>query len=397
MSKGQSQESKDQVQVQPSAGTTAPVSEALTPRTNPAVVLQRVMAAPPPEVNPGDLLTLQRAVGNQRVRRMLLRKNRTFIAREMGVSAAIQHGDPRAGAVARQLIPAAEARARGATHTWSPLPEALRTRFEGMAADRSQRAALLQQMWSAIPGSRTYGSRVTVELTEHLGVVNGQRVARVGMGQGVTLAYVNATPQCAGLQGDEHISQHQAHHQAGPAAEIHAIIQVNPNIFHTAANEAVSNLYSLLMHEYIHVEQSIARGVHPGVRFVAAGRREFLSEQGLPPAERQAVEGLDEIEALCAEIENRVSTGLEVSFSMRNTIDYLWDAYENYHDALSDPATQIDRRIAGRVYRDLQDGTQALFNYLNSPAAQWLTPSLRNDARRPPQGYVSAKIFPYRR
>ena len=306
------------------------------------------------------------------------------------------HGDQRVGAVARQLIPPAEARARGTRHTWLPLPAGLRTRLEGMVADPSQRPAVLQEMWSAIRGGLTHRNRVTVELTQSLGVVNGQRVARVGMGQGVTLAYVNATPGCAAVRDDAHLSAHRALHQTGAAAQIRAIIQVNPNIFHTAASEAVSNLYSLLMHEYLHVEQSIARGVHQGVRFVVAGSREFLSEEELPTAERQAVEGLDEIEALCAEIENATSTGLDVSFSMRNTIDYLWSAYENYHDALSDPRTQIDRQIARRVYQDLWDGTQALLAYLRSPAAQWLTPSLRNDARRPPQGYVAAKIAPYR-
>jgi hypothetical protein len=66
MSKGQTQDGKDQVQAQPSAATAAPVPEALTPRTNPAVVLQRVMAAPPPAVYPSDVLTLQQAIGNQR-------------------------------------------------------------------------------------------------------------------------------------------------------------------------------------------------------------------------------------------------------------------------------------------------------------------------------------------
>ncbi len=401
MSKGKARDTKDQAQAQPSAASAAPALDALTPISDPAVALQRIMAAPPPAVNPSDLLSLQQAIGNQRVQRMLLRKKRTHgnpVQRPvLGGPSAVQHWDQRLGAVARQVVPAAEARARGAQHSWAPLPPALRTRLEGLAADRSQRATVLQEMWSAIRGGLTHAGRVTLELTDSLGVVDGRQVARVGMGQGVTLSYVNATPECVDLQDDTRLSDHQVHHQAGPAAEIRSIIQVNPNIFHTAPNEAVSNLYSLLMHEYIHVEQSIERGVHRGTRFVAAGPREFLSEQGLPSAERQAVEGLDEIETLCAEIENAVSTGLNVSFSMRNTIDYLWSAYESYHDALTDPQAQMDRVIARRVYRDLQDGTRALFAYLDSPAAQWLTPRLRSDARRSPQGYVSEKISPYRR
>jgi hypothetical protein len=350
------------------------------------------------------VLRLQRRYGNRHVQRVMeiLRKEKVPEQRDTvqrpvpGVSTAIQDGDQRPGPVARQLVPAAETRARTITHSWAPLAPALRTRLEGMASDRSQRATVLQEMWDAIRGGLRYADRVTVELTSSLGVVGGQQVARVGMGQGVTLAYVTATPECVDLRDDTRLSEHQAHHQTGPAAEIRAIIQVNPNIFHTAPNEAVSNLHSLLRHEYIHVEQSIARGVHQGTRFVVAGPREFLSEQGLPSAERQAVEGLDEIETLCAEIENAASTGLNVSFSMRNTIDYLWSAYESYHDALTSPPTQIDRPIARRVYRNLQDGTRALFAYLSSPAAQWLTPRLRNDARRPPRGYVSAKIYPYR-
>jgi hypothetical protein len=380
--------------VSPSAGAAAAERHATR--------LSRAASGRAGQVSPA-VLRLQRRYGNRHVQRVMeiLREQEVPEQRDTvqrpppGDFTAIPRGDQRPGAVARQLVPAAETRARTAQHSWAPLDPALRTRLERMAADRSQRAAVLREMWDAIRGGLTHAGRVTVELTTSLGVVNGQQVARVGMGQGVTLAYVNATPRCAALRDDTRLSDHRAVHQTGAAAQIRAIIQVNPNIFHTAASEAVSNLYSLLRHEYIHVEQSIARGVHQGVRFVVAGSREFLSEEELVPAERQAVEGLDEIEALCAEIENATSTGLDVSFSMRNTIDYLWSAYENYHDALSDPRTQIDRQIARRVLRDLRTGTRALMDYLRSPAAQWLTPSLRNDARRPPQGFEGSKIVPY--
>ena len=70
---GQEQQKSDKVQ-----GPQAPAAEGLehSPQTDhPAAALQRVMGAPPPAVNPADIVTLQRAMGNRAVRDILARRD----------------------------------------------------------------------------------------------------------------------------------------------------------------------------------------------------------------------------------------------------------------------------------------------------------------------------------
>lgn len=73
--KNQAQEPKNIISQRPSQPMVQGL-DVLAQHVSPAVVLQRVMAAPPPAVNPADILALQRTVGNRTVQRTLAVKSR---------------------------------------------------------------------------------------------------------------------------------------------------------------------------------------------------------------------------------------------------------------------------------------------------------------------------------
>ncbi len=93
---GQEQQKSDKVH-----GPQAPAAEGLerSPQPDqPAAALQRVMGAPPPAVNPADIVTLQRAMGNRAVRDLLGRQGDAGGRRSQGERAgAIQREGPDAG------------------------------------------------------------------------------------------------------------------------------------------------------------------------------------------------------------------------------------------------------------------------------------------------------------
>ncbi|MGB2798547.1 MAG: hypothetical protein WBC82_01655 [Dehalococcoidia bacterium] len=135
--------------------------------------------------------------------------------------------------------------------------------------------------------------------------------------------------------------------------------------------EAVVQLLSTLMHEYTHVEQMVDEGLHEGVALsahppgtrAAVGEREYLTFAAdvVPPAKRRVMEGLQEIDATCSEIENAERTGL-TGLGLQGVVNYLWTNYRRYYSNVEDNQPDID--IENRAYSNLVRGRQLFSAYL---------------------------------
>jgi hypothetical protein len=131
--KNQSQQVQEQGSIQKPADLSPQGLENLAQSLSPAAAIQRVMAAPPPAVNPDDILTLQRNVGNRVVRRLLSGKR-----------------GPPAGESTIQRTPEVEAQ--------------LRRRFRpGDTAGIAERRQQLREAFSAVPQeeARALHQRIT--------------------------------------------------------------------------------------------------------------------------------------------------------------------------------------------------------------------------------------------
>jgi hypothetical protein len=165
------------------------------------------------------------------------------------------------------------------------------------------------------------------------------------------------------------------------------------------------------MHEYTHVEQQLGRGIHEGITFKAVRDREFLVEGRVPGTGPQValLGALDEIEAVCSEIENAQRTRLAQTFDVNHMLNYLWQNYERYHDAVcSRPGQrQALTAIARRVHRSILAGRTMLRQYLTTgQGARTVRSDLRttmlraltqplNRSRFPPPGYHPEKVDPF--
>ncbi len=247
---------------------------------------------------------------------------------------------------------------------WPELTPTQRTDIRDLiSAGRRQQATDLMWGWLTLP------EKVRVvpppQVTGQLGVVDGASVATSGaLESGVCIPYVLATSACAGCPESEHWQRHNR-------GELRAVIQVHHRVFARSAAEAVGQLLSTLMHEYTHVEQMVDEGLHEGVALsahppgsrAAVGEKEYLTFAGevVPPAERRVMEGLQEIDATCSEIENAERTGL-TGLGLQGTVNYLWTNYRRYCSNVEDNQPDID--VENRAYSNLVRGRQLFSAYL---------------------------------
>jgi hypothetical protein len=239
----------------------------------------------------------------------------------------------------------------------------------------------LGALWNALKEVLPLANRITVELTdpENLGNYAGQKVFLGATARAITLTYVFPKPECSGAQTAE------SHRQVHTASEIHAIIQINPIIFDGEPKEQLAVSHSTIMHEYTHVRQCVERGINEHVTFIQVQDKEFLQEN-IP--ERDRVEALDEIDAICSEIEHARLSGLAEAYGIRQILDYLWESYEKYYSSLEGQSP--DKTIAERVHRNIENGRALLWEYLHSPQGQWVgqVQSPVNVLRQCPLGYI---------
>jgi len=247
---------------------------------------------------------------------------------------------------------------------WPELTPTQRTDIRDLiSAGRRQQAVDLMWGWLTLPEK----ARVIPppQVTGELGVVDGASVATSGaLESGVCIPYVLATSACAGCPESEHWQRHNRD-------ELRAVIQVHHRVFARSAAEAVGQLLSTLMHEYTHVEQMVDEGLHEGVALsahppgsrAAVGEKEYLTfaAEVVPPAERRVLEGLQEIDTTCSEIENAERTGL-TGLGLQGTVNYLWTNYRRYYSNVEENQPDID--VEGRAYRNLVRGRQLFTAYL---------------------------------
>jgi hypothetical protein len=227
----------------------------------------------------------------------------------------------------------------------------------------------------------------TPSLTNTLGVVGGERVfSGSALGSGLCIPYVVATSTCAGCPEPEHWQRHNND-------ELRAIIQVHNRVFQRSPEEAVGQLMSTLMHEYTHVEQMVDEGLHEGIAFAAyppgsraaVGEREYMAfnPDVVTPAERRRMEGLQEIDAVCSEIENAERTGL-TGLGRQGIVGYLWSNYRTYCSNLE--GSPRDPDVEDRAYRCIVRGRQ-LFAAFLAQTTMYTADQKQFLLERCPEGY----------
>ena len=176
--------------------------------------------------------------------------------------------------------------------------------------------------------------------------------------------YVLAGPRCSEYRSGTRAAQHWQLHRTDP---IHIIVSINERVFQLRSErERLIKLYTTLMHEYTHVEQIRAEGIHARTRFRAPqGNREFLSFAS--EAERDVVGPLQEIDAVSAEIENAQITALETSSQIQFAANYLWEQYRSYRSNLGRVGRSgVDTTVASRVYRNIHQARDMFMNLISS-------------------------------
>lgn len=268
-----------------------------------------------------------------------------------------------------ETTPTEEAEFRAGTPSgeWPALTPSQRTEIRNLIRT-DRRPEAVERMWGMLPaGDLPEKGRVsaTPTLTNTLGVIGGEAVFSGGaLGSGLCIPYVVATSACVGCPESEHWQRHNA-------GELRAIIQVHNRVFERSPEEAVGQLLSTLMHEYTHVEQMVDEGLHEGIAFAsyppesraAVGEREYMAfdPDAVTPAERRRMEGLQEIDATCSEIENAERTGL-TGLGLQGIVSYLWTSYQRYCSNLEDNPRDID--VEDRAYRCIVRGRQLFAAFL---------------------------------
>lgn len=196
------------------------------------------------------------------------------------------------------------------------------------------------------------GSRITVQLSDQIGPKDGE-----------TMPYVNATPACSTASDADH--RQTIHSQSG----IKAFIRINPNVFdRRVPRHRMIKLYTTLMHEYAHFQQFVAEGIHAHTVFARQNHPLLGDIEELQAArgrQENILEALQEIDAASAEIENAQRTGLNVSFDIRHTTNYLWEHYQRYKARRG--VNNIDANVAARVYDNIEAARRLLAQYLSNP------------------------------
>lgn len=230
--------------------------------------------------------------------------------------------------------------------------------------------AALTALWDALRPGLSLAGRITLEPTDRPGFVDGRQIGRGAGAIAMALAYVPQQAGCTGAPPDTHWQRHTAN-------ELQALMQVNLGSIRGMPEERLVQLYSTLMHEYTHVEQRVAQGLHQGLTFLTVGDREFLSDEQVPAQQRELLAALDEIEAYASEIERAGQTGLGETSNIRITVSELWGAYRSY---FSRSGGQPDAAVATRVYQNIERGRELYRRYLQSPQATPLPPRLQQFA-----------------
>lgn len=267
---------------------------------------------------------------------------------------------------------------------WATLSDTQRQEVLGHIQARSYDDAV-RTMWDALRGGLALAGRVDVEVGRPMGEWGGQSIAAAQSDAGVTLVYVLHRRECVGLAPVDHRQLHDA-------SELHFLVQINPSTLGGDAQEAVARLQTTLMHEYVHVEQQVARGIEENFGFRLVGAREFVTQTGATAAPSRELEALDEIEAPCAEIENAERTGLARTYDLHTAVDLLWSKYRDYFSAANG---QPDRDVATRVYENIRRGRRLFAAYLRSPAASWMRGTQAAIYRNTPPGYNEQLLVPF--
>ena len=268
-----------------------------------------------------------------------------------------------------ETTPLQEAEFRAGTPSveWPTLQPAQRVEIRNLIST-GRRQEAVDRLWEMLPAAQLpEKGRVSPSptVTNTLGMVEGELVFPGGaVDSGLAIPYVLATSACAGCPEAEHWQRHNA-------GELRSMIQIHNRVFERSAAEAVGQLLSTVMHEYTHVEQMTDEGLHEGIAFAsyppgsraAVGEREYLTfaPEVVPPAERRRMEGLQEIDATCSEIENADRTGL-TGLGLQGIVNYLWTSYQRYHSNLE--GNPPDVNVEDRAYRNIVRGRQLFTVFL---------------------------------
>lgn len=271
-----------------------------------------------------------------------------------------QHAPP--NAIARSLVTDTEQRV-GQTNVGAQWPGLSRGAFNTIMGilvpdpDHPER-----------PIPRSEQQRVLTTLVADLGLPVGSRITvrlsdQIGSKDGETMPYVDATPACSTASDADH--RQTIHSPSG----IKAFIRINPNVFdRRVPRHRMTKLYTTLMHEYAHFQQFVAEGLHAHTVF-ARQNHPLLGDieelQATRGGQENILEALQEIDAASAEIENARRTGLNVSFDIRHTTNYLWEHYQRYK--VRRGANNIDANVAARVYDNIEAARRLLAQYLSNP------------------------------
>lgn len=248
---------------------------------------------------------------------------------------------------------------------WPELQPAQRTEIRNLIST-GRRQEAVDRLWAILALAER--ARVSpppyVASSAEFGRVDGVPVGGGGaLVSGLCIPYVVATTACAGCPESEHWQRHSGD-------ELRAVIQIHNRVFERSPAEAVGQLLSTIMHEYTHVEQMLDEGLHEGIALsanpegtrAAVGQKEFLTfASSVTPTERRRMEALQEIDAVCSEIENVERTGL-TGLGLQGVINYLWDNYQQYHSSLGGNPPDID--VENRTYRSLCRGRERFAAYL---------------------------------
>ena len=248
---------------------------------------------------------------------------------------------------------------------WPELQPAQRTEIRNLIST-GRRQEAVDRLWGllSLPERARVSPPPYVAAPADFGRVDGVPVGGGGaLVSGLCIPYVVATSACAGCPESEHWQRHSGD-------ELRAVIQIHDRVFERAPEEAVGQLLSTIMHEYTHAEQMLDEGLHEGIALsanpegtrAAVGQKEFLTfASSVTPAERRRMEALQEIDAVCSEIENVERTGL-TGLGLQGVINYLWDNYQQYHSSLGGNPPDID--VENRTYRSLCRGRERFAAYL---------------------------------
>jgi len=248
---------------------------------------------------------------------------------------------------------------------WPALTATQRTEIRNLIST-GRRQDAVDRLWGllSLPERARVSPPPYVAAAAEFGRVDGVPVGGGGaLVSGLCIPYVVATTACAGCPESEHWQRHSGD-------ELRAVIQIHDRVFERAPEEAVGQLLSTIMHEYTHLEQMLDEGLHEGIALsanpqgtrAAVGQKEFLTfASSVPPAERRRMEALQEIDAVCSEVENVERTGL-TGLGLQGVINYLWDNYQQYHSSLGGNPPDID--VENRTYRSLCRGRERFAAYL---------------------------------